>query len=333
MLAGGLLGLGCQAIAGFDDFEGDDANGGGGASAGSSGHAGSSGSTAGGAGGGGDHTATGGEAGQVAGSGGQSGGSGGGETGGSSGQTAACTGGSWGEHPDLAMIQIEGADGHCFGMDVTEVSREDYAAFLDDAGTDPEQVPPCDWNATLVPDPDCDWSGAAGAGGAGGADLTADPALLPVTCVDWCDAAAYCRWAGKRLCDGSYVDSDNARRSEWYSACSDGGDNVFPYGDIPSDSLCNGADNPVYDSRSEATLRSVDSQTECVTPDGVRNLSGNAAEWVDECTDTTGGSDRCDVRGGSFRDTGMDLGCASTVAPRRDSTFPHIGFRCCDDAS
>ena len=290
-LAGVFLELGCQAIAGFEDFEAAGASGGGGTAGGSS-HAGSSAASS-GSPGGGDSSRTAGDAGQAATGGGQSGGS---------GQAGACTGGSWGAHPEPEMIQIEGADGHCYWMDKTEVSRAEYRDFLDDVGSNPEQAPPCDWNSTLIPD--CEWPGAAGAGGGAGEDASPDP-TLPVTCVDWCDAAAYCRWAEKRLCDGSYANSTDARQSEWYSACSDGGVNTYPYGDDYHRSICNGVENPMHDSPSDAALRPVDSQTSCVTPDGILNLSGNAAEWVDECDDTGDADDYCD---GTTRVTATTFG-------------------------
>jgi len=66
-----------------------------------------------------------------------------------------------------------------FRIDVHEVSRGDYARFLEDSGYRPPHVDEEwaeDWN----------WSGVG------------DPSL-PIVLVNWYDARAYCAWAGKRL--------------------------------------------------------------------------------------------------------------------------------------
>jgi hypothetical protein len=53
-------------------------------------------------------------------------------------------------------------------------------------------------------------------------------------CVDWCDAHAYCKPVGKRLCGkigggpNLYADYASASSSEWYRACSSGGSFTYP---------------------------------------------------------------------------------------------------------
>ena len=44
-----------------------------------------------------------------------------------------------------------------------------------------------------------------------------------------------------------------------------------------------------------------------------------------------GETDSCDVRGGSYKSGSSDLTCEIRLAPARNCTFEHIGFRCCDD--
>jgi len=61
-------------------------------------------------------------------------------------------------------------------------------------------------------------------------------ANYPVTQVDWCDAWGYCAAAGKHLCGriggGNTLqgyETGDAKKSEWYSACSKGGAQTYPY--------------------------------------------------------------------------------------------------------
>lgn len=65
----------------------------------------------------------------------------------------------------------------------------------------------------------------------------------------------------------------------------------------------------------------------------IYDLSGNVAEWENSCNATTGASDNCAVRGGSY-DSGSQttLTCALSGAqpPQpRSTTAADIGFRCC----
>jgi hypothetical protein len=65
----------------------------------------------------------------------------------------------------------------CYWIDTTEVTVAEYQAFLDAVGaTPPSSTSPCDWNESYEPDSTC--SPQAGA----------PDGLLPVVCVDWCDA-------------------------------------------------------------------------------------------------------------------------------------------------
>ncbi|MCA9586846.1 MAG: SUMF1/EgtB/PvdO family nonheme iron enzyme [Myxococcales bacterium] len=60
---------------------------------------------------------------------------------------------------------------------------------------------------------------------------------LPIHYVDWCDAAAYCKWAGMHLCGKigggglTFAERNDAAKSAWYNACSAQGQKVYPYGD------------------------------------------------------------------------------------------------------
>jgi hypothetical protein len=86
------------------------------------------------------------------------------------------------------MVIVD-AGGLSFCIDSTEVTNAEYDTFLSatDGGSveagifDGGLADGCDSNLTF-------------------ARITADPATFPVDQVDWCDAYAFCKWAGKRLC-------------------------------------------------------------------------------------------------------------------------------------
>ncbi|MBN1605630.1 MAG: hypothetical protein JW940_03315 [Polyangiaceae bacterium] len=71
----------------------------------------------------------------------------------------------------------------------------------------------------------------------------------PQVCVDWCDAYAYCKGVGKRLCGeigggptdfGAYAD---VNQDPWYNACTSHGarsSSGFVYGDDYNPQACNG---------------------------------------------------------------------------------------------
>jgi formylglycine-generating enzyme required for sulfatase activity len=222
-----------------------------------------------------------------------------------------------------------------FCVDATEVTAEQYQAFLD-TSPDPSALgPPCEWKASLEPR----------VSGNNCVDQHYDPAYRPhhpVVCVDWCDARAFCAWAGKRLCGAmgggpnDFDAYDDHTQSEWYYACSAAGARVFPYGNNYVEAACvgddfdtvqgNGADPDVY----ALPVRSADG---CEGGfDGLFDLSGNVWEWVDACqSEGAPEDDPCRDRGGSFWDLSVDLQCASPSALHHTRSYfnKNIGFRCC----
>ena len=113
--------------------------------------------------------------------------------------------------------------------DEREVTSAEYAAFLS-AITQPAafQEPPCEWNVDLQPG--C------------GEDAAAPGPEAPVTCVDWCDANAYCSWAQKTLCG----DRAEPGQSPWQDVCSANGENDYPVRKIARSQQVAGGDNPTY---------------------------------------------------------------------------------------
>jgi sulfatase modifying factor 1 len=223
------------------------------------------------------------------------------------------------------MISIHSDyDGLDARIDATEVTGAAYAAFLAVYYDSALQPPECAWNSTFVP-----------AGPTLGDDY-------PVTYVDWCDAAAYCAWAGKRLCGlfgGAAADlvDDEAEINlydEWYNACTGAhpgtdsrGHQKFPYGDAFDASACNVLIDGVA-----AALAPTGSKSACEGGyPGLFDMSGNAAEWSAACDGTDGAGDLCRKRGGSVKAGAIYVRCESIHHQERSTTQAHTGFRCCAD--
>ena len=170
----------------------------------------------------------------------------------------------------------------------------------------------------------------ASAGGHGNAAhrSCSKPGVLPWRTVTHDEASAACAAAGKRLCT----------ESEWQLAC--GGDTglAFPYGNVYDADACNGRDvdfdcaMPDSD-QVGATGRAYGcpppAVSECISPWGAFDMSGNLREWT--ATPVPGGAFR--VRGGGFDNIQNGLRCDfSFIAFEPDAAFPNLGFRCCADA-
>jgi formylglycine-generating enzyme required for sulfatase activity len=154
----------------------------------------------------------------------------------------------------------------------------------------------------------------------------------PITCVDWCDAVAYCTWAKRHLCGrigGGSVDVTtgtayaDATKSEWYAACSGGGAHAYPYGGTYGAGVCNDDGNAMKDVGSSPACEGAAA--------GVFDMSGNVDEWADECTTygDPGVHDACTKRGGAYWATPSGLRCDAYFADFRGRLDPGLGFRCC----
>ncbi len=208
-----------------------------------------------------------------------------------------------------------------FCIDALEVSAKSYYAFLAAmAGNVGDTPPRCEWNTTHKPgdiNTNCE---------------TPTRPDLPMACIDWCDAWAYCTWAGKRLCGG--IDGgaapplpDNTALSRWFLACSrnDDGLHTYPYGNFLDVMKCNGI------TRSEMIPSG--SLASCQGGfDGLFDMSGNIDEFEDACDlrDGAGDLDVCRIRGGSRNDSDL-LACKGLELPQRNFQDPNVGFRCCWD--
>ncbi len=238
------------------------------------------------------------------------------------------------ELPGPKMIAVPAPDGSRYCIDSTEVSRANYLEFTDSLA-DPEHVDPAMMPAYCAFDTDVtpldSWPPFL------------DDALLPVSRLGWCDAWSYCRWAGKRLCGaigggaapwGSHAD---AGASQWFNACSHGGERLYPYGskfdpqacvgDLFERPGCEHPDAPCP----PAEVRPVGYATRCEGGfPGLFDMSGNAGEWVDSCeTWDQGFYDSCDSRGGLGGPGSETYMYCGFVAEIRGLRGDASGLRCC----
>lgn len=127
---------------------------------------------------------------------------------------------------------------------------------------------------------------------------------IPQTGTTHADAEALCEARGRRLCT----------RAEWARACAGPtGERTFMYGAVHERERCNegsAAGVPQNLARTGARER-------CVSPEGVYDLLGNAAEWVKEGR----------VMGGDARSVRPT--CGTEAAGQEHRATSALGFRCC----
>jgi formylglycine-generating enzyme len=235
------------------------------------------------------------------------------------------------------LVLSKQPDGTCYWIDQTEVTVQQYTQFLAQHAKPVGWDTACTWKTTPS-DPANDTSDQCTVSTSGESDPF-HPAK-PIRCVDWCDARAFCKWAGKDLCSG--VDSDvivtpNDLPDQWGGACSA---NALPYvnGSLPVYGACNvgldaGQCFGILHQYSCAPA-DVDSFPQCTGPSGAVDMIGNVAEWVLQCGDSpdggpVGGGSSCQHRGGSFAGNLVDETCYHVASNTRATRNREIGLRCC----
>ncbi len=213
-----------------------------------------------------------------------------------------------------AMVEMP--EGFC--IDATEVTRAQYQQWLSTSPPTSGQPSECSWNDSYVPS--CEWPVGA-------------KESHPVVCVDWCDAYAYCKGVGKRLCgkigggENGRDDYADATKSEWYAACSSGGTHVYAYGDVFSETVCNGLQAGHGGTVPVGSLAGCQSFETGYA--GVFDMIGNVFEWENSCTARTGPTDFCHVRGGSFHVGGGPCETIGDGDEDRNQRSYWLGIRCC----
>ena len=137
---------------------------------------------------------------------------------------------------------------NAFSMDVYEVTVRQYAEFLRAEGFHS----PLDWKTMNQP----------------------THQKYPVANVDWADAAAYCKWAGKRL----------PTEAEWEKAARGTDGRLYPWGNDPPTPLH--ANYGKTGSHNYEALAPVGTFENGKSPYGIYDMAGNVWEWVSDWYDT-----------------------------------------------
>ena len=230
-----------------------------------------------------------------------------------------CTGNQCKCPPSMVLVAATGGGSYC--IDQYEVTYEQYETFWQAGPT--YNLAVCSWNTNYTPSDN--WPAPTGG------------KKRPVRNVDWCDAWAYCQWAGKRLCGKqgggavAYGDFASANQSQWMNGCT-AGTNTYPYGNSYLSQQCIGSDHLLPNDAGFVTspLDVNRSTNVCQgAAPSLYDMSGNVAEWEDSCNGTAGASDDCHVRGGSFQQQQAALECKANRAQKRDAKLADVGLRCC----
>jgi formylglycine-generating enzyme required for sulfatase activity len=147
----------------------------------------------------------------------------------------------------------------------------------------------------------------------------------PVFNIDWYDAQAYAKWAGKRLPD----------EHEWEKAARGASGNLFPWGNTIEPDANNMAPIPGLPPPVPHVMEVVDTTMKDRSPYGVYDMAGNVSEWTDTLapSDIQSTVQIAVIRGANFQTNSVDH---VELTHRTTRYVPEtrmfwLGFRCASD--
>jgi formylglycine-generating enzyme required for sulfatase activity len=164
------------------------------------------------------------------------------------------------------------------------------------------------------------------------------PTTVPINCVNWYQAVAYCAYVGKRL----------PTQAEWqYEAVGRSHGYTYPWGDAPTPTDCSYAiwagDGGTSGYDGCGFPLPVGSAPKGASIDGVQDLEGSVMEWIWDAfsfsdmpsstdyagpPEDAGSPDGREVRGGSWISPVSSLQSIEPANEGQTGVFTNLGFRC-----